>query len=727
MLKHVRRSNNYLIFVLLIFFIWGNHIFAQSEQIRIMAYNLLEYPNNADAYGTASYRDPYFRTIMSSVDPDIIAACEFNDNTETSPLYFLSDVLNYSSPSLYDMGTFIKNGSHSDVSVVYYKPSKFTFLSSKLIIPEDSHTNHPSYEYQLYNNLTGNKIIIFGIHLTSGTGSTAESYRDANADTVRSYSDALPIGSYFIAAGDYNFYAGGNEPAYATLLANTNSGYFLDPLTLSGNWSTDVSNYQYQTLSTRTSSFGGSSESTGLKYRIDLILNSQSIVDAGGVTYNSSSFTTYGNDGLHNLLSVNSYGSTGLVNQAVSQPIANALYYASDHLPVYADYTFALPSTINPPYQGSIAFTQVGVGDGTLGHDDEIEFVTLYRMNLTSLKITNNAVQIDSSLGTGGGTYDLSYTNWTDVPAGTHVRLGPNLTNDNNTNDGILSYNGQGSGINQPTFISTGGNQVIAYTGSSSAPTYIAGLHWGTAGGWPDPSYAPGTSSDLSLGTYNNYYFNGLLTGTLYTDRNNLINSGNWMGSSIWIDYQSQPLPVELSLFSGVIIDYKVYLKWRTETEVNDYGFEIQRSTDKVSWNKIGFVLGNGNSNSPKNYSFTDNSTLNGIIFYRLKQIDVDGKFEYSKIIEINYTVSPNASLSQNYPNPFNPVSTIEYSVPAYGFVSLKVYDVLGRLVTTLVNEKQDVGQYSVKFNGTGLASGIYFYVLKTNKFVLSKKMILLK
>ena len=192
-------------------------------------------------------------------------------------------------------------------------------------------------------------------------------------------------------------------------------------------------------------------------------------------------------------------------------------------------------------------------------------------------------------------------------------------------------------------------------------------------------------------------------------------------------DFDYTATPVELVSFTGRIKNEEVELNWNTATEVNNYGFEVERSTDKFSWNNIGFVAGNGNSNSPKYYSFVDKYVPDGTIYYRLKQEDVDGKFEYSSILELNHKVSSEVSLSQNYPNPFNPVSTIEYSIPSTGLVSLKVYDVLGREVATLVNKKQNAGKHYVNFNGASLASGIYFYVLTTNNFVLSKKMNLLK
>ena len=186
-------------------------------------------------------------------------------------------------------------------------------------------------------------------------------------------------------------------------------------------------------------------------------------------------------------------------------------------------------------------------------------------------------------------------------------------------------------------------------------------------------------------------------------------------------------MPVQLFAFKGTLNNNEIDLHWQTATEVNNYGFEVQRSADKISWSDIGFVPGNGNSNSPKYYSFIDNSVPVGINFYRLKQEDTDGKFEYSNVLEFNCVISTKVELSQNYPNPYNPVSTIEYSIPSNSMVSLKVYDILGREVATLVNEMQNAGKHSVNFNGSNLASGIYFYVLSTDKIVLSKKMNLLK
>jgi hypothetical protein len=165
-------------------------------------------------------------------------------------------------------------------------------------------------------------------------------------------------------------------------------------------------------------------------------------------------------------------------------------------------------------------------------------------------------------------------------------------------------------------------------------------------------------------------------------------------------------------------------------------------------WEKIGFVNGNGNSNSPKSYSFTDANVLSGKYSYRLKQIDNDGQFEYSKTIEVDLGAPTKFELSQNYPNPFNPVTKIKYTIPNVtlsmssraesrdegSLVVLKVYDVLGNEVTTLVNEEKPAGVYEVEFSSVGLASGIYFYriaiqsdKLQSGSFVETKKMIIMK
>lgn len=182
-------------------------------------------------------------------------------------------------------------------------------------------------------------------------------------------------------------------------------------------------------------------------------------------------------------------------------------------------------------------------------------------------------------------------------------------------------------------------------------------------------------------------------------------------------------LPIELVAFSGEMFSGKVILKWETATETNNYGFEIERAYDSVNFKKIGFVEGNGTTINRNNYKFFD--TIKSSAYYRLKQVDTDGKFEYSSIIYVQVPVS--FKLAQNYPNPFNLTTEIIYEISAENYVLLEIYNILGQKVATLVNENKSAGNYKVKFNAEKLASGIYFYKLQMEGFVETKKMILIK
>ncbi len=189
------------------------------------------------------------------------------------------------------------------------------------------------------------------------------------------------------------------------------------------------------------------------------------------------------------------------------------------------------------------------------------------------------------------------------------------------------------------------------------------------------------------------------------------------------------PLPVELSSFVAINKSRCIELKWITETEVNNYGFEIERRYNKnLEWMKVGFVQSSGNSNSPKEYTFTDYVLDEGYYSYRLKQIDLDGSYKYSQSIEINFKVPEKFVLFQNYPNPFNPLTTIDFIIPEDGKTTLKIYDISGKEIKTLVNSDLNKGKiYRIKFDGSELSSGTYFYILESKNHKAVKKFIILK
>lgn len=192
-----------------------------------------------------------------------------------------------------------------------------------------------------------------------------------------------------------------------------------------------------------------------------------------------------------------------------------------------------------------------------------------------------------------------------------------------------------------------------------------------------------------------------------------------------------QSLPVELTCFKAILKNSKVYLSWKTESEVQNLGFDIERVSSNTEWTKIGFIEGSGNSSTPTTYNFTD-SNIDELknIKYRLKQIDFDGSYEYSPDIEISLEDTPVLDgfiLQNNYPNPFNPSTTITYQIQNEAITTLKIFDVSGREISTLVNENKKPGIYKVEFNGYGLTSGVYFCQITSGSDIQMIKMLLMK
>ncbi|WKZ69759.1 MAG: T9SS type A sorting domain-containing protein [Melioribacteraceae bacterium] len=227
-------------------------------------------------------------------------------------------------------------------------------------------------------------------------------------------------------------------------------------------------------------------------------------------------------------------------------------------------------------------------------------------------------------------------------------------------------------------------------------------------------------------------------------------NQTGWakMANAIAATFPEVSLPVELTSFEGYLTEDRILLEWETATEINNYGFEVQKSEDRIqnseeSWEAIGFVHGHGTTNSPKYYEFTDSELpYSEEVRYRLKQIDNDGTFDYSKIVTVDLTTITDIddeliyefTLDQNYPNPFNPSTTIRFTVPNVGTsrdlslqTSLIVYDILGREIAILLNEKLNSGNYEVTFDASHLTSGMYLYKLIHGNFEATKKLLFVK
>lgn len=263
------------------------------------------------------------------------------------------------------------------------------------------------------------------------------------------------------------------------------------------------------------------------------------------------------------------------------------------------------------------------------------------------------------------------------------------------------------------------------------------------------PQYLKDPYKIVWFTAYSRWFINDFYAGTVYyMNWANTTNppNGDWVVSNIYapspppvspaptLTGDVDPLPVELTFFTAITKGRGVELVWKTVTEVNNYGFDIERKAidngqwTMDNWSTIGFVEGNGTTNAPKEYSFTEKNVSTGKYSYRLKQIDRDGKFSYLPEAEVSISAMPAVyALEQNYPNPFNPETQIGYSLPLSGFTTLKIYDALGREIETLVNGTKEAGNYTLQWNGAARSSGIYYYRLHSGTFTSVKKLLLLK
>ncbi len=221
----------------------------------------------------------------------------------------------------------------------------------------------------------------------------------------------------------------------------------------------------------------------------------------------------------------------------------------------------------------------------------------------------------------------------------------------------------------------------------------------------------------------------GWLTGAVVNNKIYIIggspdfgNTGNYI---VW-EYDPT-IPVELISFTATANGKEVTLGWSTATELNNQGFEVQRKFGSNDFVTVGSVKGNGTTTTPHNYTYIDKLIDVGKYFYRLKQIDYGGKYEYSQIVEVNWSPFTTYKLEQNYPNPFNPTTTIGFGIPERSHVRMSILNILGEEIKILLNEEMEAGYHSLEFDASGLPSGIYFYRIQTGSFVETRKMILLR
>lgn len=428
-------------------------------------------------------------------------------------------------------------------------------------------------------------------------------------------------------------------------------------------------------------------------------------------------------------------------------------------------YSFATPS-MNTWYIGRGRNGLFKTTDGGVTYAEQVSPITSATAHFNDISFTdeNNGFAFSSGGGiiktTDGGT---TWVN-ANTPFGTTAVYAGHMFNANKviavggsakafmTTDGGTSWNAVSTAIPGNYFTVRFYNNDFGVIAGYNSPTPVAskttdgGTTW-TAFTFPldfDGSSLWGVgfkNTDIFwLSGINGVIYYTTDGGTTWTKSKpvtgNTLYSFTVVGDNMWLSgtqgtiikgYVDPAIPVEMVSFNASVSGNSVNLTWKTATEINNKGFDVERKYDGETWNKIAFVAGKGTTTETMVYSYSDNNLKKGNISYRLKQIDFDGSFEYSNIVELEVGAPDKFELAQNYPNPFNPVTLIKYSLAAKSKVELKIYNILGKEVAKLVNEIQDAGSYEVRFNAANLSSGVYFYELNAGSFNSKKKMVLLK
>lgn len=344
----------------------------------VMAYNLLNFES------TSSDRTPYFKTIMDSIQPDILVLEEVASTAGLT--LFKNEALN----GFYNCGTHIPNGNYT-TQAVCYKINRFKFISNTAIKTDLRDIN----EFKLVHLETADTLRVYGVHLKASDSDSDAAERGAEIQKLRQVTNALTEDQHWIICGDFNFYRS-SEPGYLNITNNnsTVNGNAIDVNPLVGEWGT-FSYAKYHTQSPRTRNFGGGVNG-GMDDRFDLIMHSKSVENPGGLDYVTDSHVALGNDGNHYNDSINE-----MPNSAVSQAMANALHYASDHLPILAKYVYN-PVGIQE-YSNPVSSISPNPTDG------EVE-VNMKENNSFNYSLTNvyGQVLLQSAFSGNKTTIDLS-------------------------------------------------------------------------------------------------------------------------------------------------------------------------------------------------------------------------------------------------------------------------------------------------------------------------------
>lgn len=615
----------------LILFLFCHLSLPAQISFRVMTYNGL----NVNGYEPQFInRLPYFQKVIQAVNPDILVMQEIDNARGADSIL---RVINQGAPA-YARAPFI-NAYDSD-NMLFYKPSRVAFLGQDTI----STPLRAITEYQL--SIGGQPLRIYSCHLKAGEDYSAQRLNEVTI--LRNYLNTLPAGTEFLIAGDMNFYTS-SEPGYQKFIADesNNNGRARDLSSQVGNWSNNYAFRTVHTQSTRIRALADSGSTGGLDDRFDFIFTSYALNDGQKIEYLNGSYKVYGNDGNHFNDSINR-----LPNSAVPDSIAIALHYASDHLPVIADF-ISYPDAVTDP---DIIINEILHGNT---YKDAVELLVLKPggIDLRGWILTDLYSPTATPTSTEGLLILPDRPFLQNVPRYTRIVL-------------IADAGG--------TIIPLSFEDTLAVQDSMLVllPVTLGGSlnHYGTS------RFSLSTNDNVVLLTGPDLLAGTLMDKVSYGGDMSGWTTGNWSNN--------------LTLNSGYVAQF-----------IHDAFGRFNNDNGLIGWNT----------------SLTENQ-------HSL------GRMNNGQTIAIkeNDDLPVERVLYQNTPNPFNPSTIIRYHLPVSGPVSLKIYNLLGQEVYTLVHGAQQAGRYEVRWDGkdnygNAVASGIYIYRLTTGNIVQSKKMILIR
>ncbi|MDP6533419.1 MAG: lamin tail domain-containing protein [Candidatus Marinimicrobia bacterium] len=447
-------------------------LYAEGWDHKFMAYNLLYYGDDGN-----TSRDTYFQTIIANSEPDLILATEII-GSDGGSAQFLSNVLDVVEPGAWAAATFTNQTAQQDIGL-YYKTDYFEFVSTSTISTKQSAYNRDAIEFVMKHAPSGVEFRVIGVHFQASSGSSNYNERAAESTALRSYLNGLDDESHFIVAGDFNFYSSNSsgsyqEPGYNTLIeaGTDSSGRVHDPIDSPGTWHNGTSFASIHTQSPRASAFGVG-VGGGMDDRFDFILASTQVMnETYEMTYVADSYVAYGNDGLR---CCNGSINSNPANSVVSADVADALYYASDHLPVLASFSF-------PPGEGSgpgIVISEVMQNPGAVS-DSYGEWFEVHNADSVTLDLNGWIIKDN-----GSDTHTVSAAGGLPIEPGGYLVFARN--DDSTTNGGFAAdyeYSGftLGNSTDEIVLVDTAQNIVdqVAYTTAfpfaSGASMYLADL-----------------------------------------------------------------------------------------------------------------------------------------------------------------------------------------------------------------------------------------------------------